>query len=125
MQYKLHQICVCLYHYRKVDFWREYHIEQGTIQEGEFLYNTFLLIDAQEYPTSAYFLTMSDLKLAFSLSERFLKLMSKVKGIGGGVKPKKIDFVHFNICCTPIFLLSKMGSYVSQLSKLFILQAIT
>ena len=33
------------------------------------------------------------------------------KGIGG-VQPKKIDFVHFDICCSPIFLLSIMGSYV-------------
>ena len=43
------------------------------------------------------------------------------KGIGGGSRPKKIVFVHFNICYSPIFLLSKMGLYVSKLSKSFVL----
>ena len=43
----------------------------------------------------------------------------------GGVQPKKIDFVHFDICWSLIFPLSKMGSYVSQLSKLFLLQALS
>ena len=45
-----------------------------------------------------------------------------LKGIGGS-RPKKIVFVHFDICYSPIFLLSKMGSYVTQLSILFILWA--
>ena len=43
-----------------------------------------------------------------------------VKGIGG-VQPKKIDFVHFDICCSPTFLLSKMWSYFVQLAQLKIL----
>ena len=41
---------------------------------------------------------------------------------GGPAKEK--GFVHFHICCSPIFLLSIMGSYVSQLLKLFVLQAL-
>ena len=43
--------------------------------------------------------------------------LGHIKGIGGS-RPKKV-FVHFDICYSPIFLLSKMGSYVSQLSKLY------
>ena len=46
-----------------------------------------------------------------------------LKSIGGPAKKK--DFVHFYICCSLIFLLSKMGSYVSQLSLLFVLQALS
>ena len=46
------------------------------------------------------------------------------KGVGGG-PAKKIDFVYFDTCCSPIFLLSKMGSYVSQLSLVFVLHALT
>ena len=42
---------------------------------------------------------------------------SRFKGIGG-VQPKKIDFVHFDICCSPNFLLSKMWSYFVQLAQL-------
>ena len=42
---------------------------------------------------------------------------NRIKGIGGS-RPKKVVFVHFDICYSPIFLLSKM---VSQLSKLFVL----
>ena len=35
-----------------------------------------------------------------------------------GVYAKKIVFVHFDICYSPIFLLSKMGSYFVQLALL-------
>ena len=36
---------------------------------------------------------------------------------------KKIDFLYFDICCSPIFLLSKMGSFVAVASILLILWA--
>ena len=42
-----------------------------------------------------------------------------------GSRPKNLDFVHFDVCCSPIFLLLKIGSCVSQLSKIFILHALT
>ena len=44
------------------------------------------------------------------------------KGIGVGLT-KKIDFLYFDICCSPIFLLSKMGSFVALVSILMILWA--
>ena len=61
------------------------------------------------------------------VSPRFVKARPvpyAIKGIGG-VQPPKIDFVHFYTCCSPIFPLSKIGSHVSQLLKLFVLQALT
>ena len=45
-------------------------------------------------------------------------LRFKFKGYRG-VQPPKMDFVHFHIYCSPIFLLSKMESYVSQFIETF------
>ena len=41
-----------------------------------------------------------------------------LKGTGGGVQPKILDFLPFEICCSPTFLVSKMGSFVSQFKTL-------
>ena len=41
-----------------------------------------------------------------------------VKGMGGS-SPPKIVFDHFDISYSPIFLLSKMGSYVFSIIKVF------
>ena len=34
-----------------------------------------------------------------------------IKGIGG-VQGQKLDFLYFLICCSPMFLVSKMGSFM-------------
>ena len=44
-----------------------------------------------------------------------------IKGIGGGSRTKNLYFFYLDICYRPIFLLSKMGSYFTQLSLLLIL----
>ena len=43
-----------------------------------------------------------------------------LKGIGGS-RAKNLYFFYLDICYSPIFLLSKMGSYFTQLSLLLIL----
>ena len=43
-----------------------------------------------------------------------------IKGIAG-VRPKILDFLYFEICFSPTFLLSKMGSFVVQKWILLIL----
>ena len=40
----------------------------------------------------------------------------KLRVWGRGVHPKILDFLAFEICCSPTFLVSKMGSFVSQLN---------
>ena len=53
-------------------------------------------------------------------SKEILNLgLQGIKGIGGGPVSQLFSFVHFEICRSPIFLLSNIGSYVSQLSLLF------
>ena len=39
-----------------------------------------------------------------------------LKGTGGGVQGQILDFLCLDICCSPDYLVSKMGSFVSQLA---------
>ena len=43
------------------------------------------------------------------------------KGIGGGSRAKNLYFFYLDICYSPIFLFSKIGSYLTQLSLILIL----
>ena len=38
-----------------------------------------------------------------------------IKAIGGGVRPKILDFLCLDVCYSPSYLVSKMGSLSSQL----------
>ena len=42
------------------------------------------------------------------------KFLTLLRG-EGGVQPQKMKFLCFDICCSPCFPASKMGSFVSQL----------
>ena len=46
---------------------------------------------------------------------RLIGASDLVKGVGGGSSPKNLDFLGFNICYSPGFLVFRMGSFVSQL----------
>ena len=50
----------------------------------------------------------------------FSFFFQRIKGVGG-VQAKNFNFFYFDICYSPNFLLSQMGSYFTQLSLLLIL----
>ena len=48
--------------------------------------------------------------------ETLWRTLGPIKGIGGGSRVKFLDFLSYCICYSPEYLVSKMGSFASQLA---------